>query len=155
MSVQQNSLTGSALTAIVRPLSSLRQDQPKLGGMARSHRTILMVLFVCILAPGCGTLAHRHMVGMNDNGRVDLWPPYGGVETDLRVLRDTQDDHSVSATLWRPFFLLDCPVSAVADTLFLPEWALLKAMHKGEPPPRWRKREAQREETPAPSEVHE
>lgn len=100
-----------------------------------------------IVLPGCGTLAHQHDVGMG-NGRADLWPPYRGVETDIQALRSLEEDTSVTAALWKPFFVLDCPLSAIGDTLFLPRWAILKAIHKDEPLPPWREAELERESRP-------
>ena len=79
--------------------------------------------------------------------RADLWPPYGGVETDLQLLRDPHDEKSVVATLFKPFFFLDSPLSAVGDTLFLPRWAICKAIFKHEPIPPWREAQLARQTT--------
>jgi len=96
---------------------------------------------------GCGTLAHQHCVGIIDNGRADLSPAYGGVELDLQALRDIEDDRSLAAAIWKPIFLLDCPVSAIGDTLFLPQWLILKAIHQEDPLPPWHeRRQREREE---------
>lgn len=110
---------------------------------------ILAAVFGCILCSGCGTLAHQHIIGINHHGRVDLWSPYSGVATDLGVLRELKDDHSVPATIAKTYFVLDCPLSAMGDTLYLPRWAILKQIHKNDPLPPWLERDQDNEQDAA------
>lgn len=93
--------------------------------MKRLVGQILTVGLSATLLMGCGTFMHQYSLDLQSEPAA-AHPAFGGVATDLNFFRHSIDDEPAHPGL-AAFFALDVPLSAAADTVMLPRWALSKS----------------------------